>query len=79
MRSRDGRGIDAKIFNAGLARFEMLFGRNQLRGGVRAIGVRALFSAWRRDPHHLRYLGLALAGMAGYTPRADDIKARADA
>ena len=66
----DGKAIAAAEFQHQLARYRMEYGRQHLACGDRRTGVRALLDAWRRHPSHLRYLGLAVAGAAGWTPQA---------
>lgn len=66
----DGRVINAAEFRRQIARYRMEFGRQHLACGDRRLGVSSLLDAWRRHPTQLRYLGLAIAGAAGWKPQA---------
>jgi GT2 family glycosyltransferase len=68
--SRDGRSVGQAEFEQTLARYQMEFGWHQLRHGDRALGVRSLLRAWRRNPTAWRWLALALAGAAGWPARS---------
>ena len=66
----DGTQVDSQRFAHLLARFRMEFGRQHLMAGNRRQGVAALLDAWTRNPVKLRYLGQAVAGIAGWTPKS---------
>ena len=66
----DDKAIDRAEFQQLVARYRMEYGRQHLASGDRRVGVQALIDAWWRHPAKLRYLGLALAGAAGWTPAA---------
>jgi len=66
----DGTEVDPQQFAQLLARFRMEFGRQHLMAGNRRQGVAALLDAWSRNPVKLRYLGQAIAGIAGWTPKS---------
>ena len=66
----DDKAIDRAEFQQLVARYRMEYGRQHLASGDRRVGVLALIDAWWRHPAKLRYLGLALAGAAGWTPAA---------
>ena len=68
LQSRDGRQLDRLAFRRQMSIYETCFGYDHLRDGERWIGVRALFSAWLRNPLAVRSLALCLAGSAGYRP-----------
>ncbi len=66
----DGKAIDRAEFQQLIARYRMEYGRQHLASGDRRVGVQALVDAWRRHPAKLRYLGMAVAGAAGWKPTA---------
>jgi hypothetical protein len=66
--SADGRSLDAKVFQARLARYRMNFGLDHLRAGHKAIALRSFWLAWRHDPLQWKYAALAVAGLLGWKP-----------
>ena len=68
--SADGRAISRPHFETLIAGYQVRFGLHHLSHGSAALGRRALWSAWRRDPVRLRHLALAAAATVGWRPRA---------
>jgi glycosyltransferase involved in cell wall biosynthesis len=68
--SADGRAMDKSRFGGIIARYQAEFGAHHLQFGQRWIGVRSLLAAWVRAPARWRYLAKALAGAAGWRPKA---------
>ncbi len=66
----DDKAIDRAEFQQLVARYRMEYGRQHLASGDRRVGVQALIDAWWRHPAQLRYLGMAVAGAAGWKPAA---------
>ena len=67
--SRDGRCTDVAAFKRQLARYHLSYGFGHLRAGNRLHGVKACVRAWRNATTDMRYLGYAMAALAGWTPR----------
>jgi hypothetical protein len=76
--SADGRAVAPQEFNALIAKYQADFGYHHLQYGDRSLAVRTLWEAWRRQPHELRPLLLAVAGSIGWRPRPHDLAGRRD-